>query len=101
MRGGEGIAIDGPAGRLPELCLCFCLCSTRLLNAHLSVEKIIIRKPGGIRAMDLKHVIELIHISAKHASSELRAKAIAEYIRYHPEINRDEVLAMIPDTHIG
>ena len=51
--------------------------------------------------MDLKHVIELIHISAKHASSELRAKAIAEYLRYHPEINRDEVLAMIPDTHIG
>ena len=50
--------------------------------------------------MELKHSIALIHLSANHASSEQRRKAIAEYLRQHPDIDKDEVLAMITEMHI-
>jgi ribosomal 50S subunit-associated protein YjgA (DUF615 family) len=51
-------------------------------------------------AMELRHSIALIHISAQHASSEQRRKAIAEYLRQHPDIDNDEVRTLIPFTHI-
>ena len=50
--------------------------------------------------MELKHTIELIHLSAQHASREIRRKAIAEYLRFHPEINKEEVAAMMAEAAI-
>ena len=48
--------------------------------------------------MNLKDSIALIHISANHKSGSSRRMAIAAYLRDHPEIDREEVLAMMPET---
>jgi hypothetical protein len=50
--------------------------------------------------MELKHSVALIHICATHASSEPRREAITKYLAQHPEIDRDEILTMIPEIHI-
>jgi|GEM_PF-2358685 len=50
--------------------------------------------------MDLKHSIDLIHLSAQHASQEIRKKVIAEYLTRHPEIDRNEVKAMMAEADI-
>ncbi len=50
--------------------------------------------------MELKHSIALIHICAIHASSDRRNAAITEYLAQHPEINRKELLMMMPEIHI-
>jgi len=44
-----------------------------------------------LTGMELKHSIELIHLSAQHASREIRKKVIADYLTCHPEIDRKEV----------
>ena len=54
----------------------------------------------GLMSMELKHSIELIHLSAQHASQEIRKKVIAEYISCHPEIDKNEVTAMMADADI-
>lgn len=51
--------------------------------------------------MELKYSIELIHISAQHASRESRKKAIADFLRDHPEIDGNEVFAMIGETDLS
>nr|WP_320161113.1 hypothetical protein [uncultured Methanoregula sp.] len=51
--------------------------------------------------MELKHSIELIHISAQHASRESRRKAIVDFLRNHPEIDREEASAMIAEADIS
>ena len=50
--------------------------------------------------MDLKQSIELIHISATHSSAESRRAAISKYLAQHPEIDKDELLTMMPEMHI-
>ena len=50
--------------------------------------------------MELKHTIELIHISAKNATSGIRRKAIAEYLRCHPEINREEAAELVTEADV-
>lgn len=50
--------------------------------------------------MELQHTIELIHLSAQHATREIRHKAITEYLRCHPEINSEEAAAMIAEAGI-
>jgi hypothetical protein len=53
-----------------------------------------------VTGMELKHSIELIHLSAQHASREIRKKVIAEYLSSHPEIDKNEVRAMIAEAGI-
>jgi len=48
--------------------------------------------------MELKHTIELIHLCAKNAPEETRRKAIADYLRSHPEITREEATAFIAEA---
>ena len=48
--------------------------------------------------MELRHTIELIHLSAQHTSREIRGKAIAEYLRCHPEINKEEAATLIAEA---
>jgi len=48
--------------------------------------------------MELKHCIDLIHLSAQNASREIRRKTIAEYLRSHPEIDKEEVAAMVAES---
>jgi hypothetical protein len=50
--------------------------------------------------MEIKHSLALIHISATHTSSEPRRKAITEYLIQHPDIDKEEILAMMPEMHI-
>jgi hypothetical protein len=50
--------------------------------------------------LELKHSMALIHISATHSSGESRRKAIAEYLIQHPEIDKDEVLEMMPEIRM-
>ena len=50
--------------------------------------------------MELKHSIELIHLSAQHASRDIRKKVITEYLTSHPEIDKEEVAAMIAEAAI-
>ena len=54
----------------------------------------------GMNGMELKHILELIHLSAQHASPEIRKKAIAEYLMGHPEIDKDEVTVMMAEAQI-
>ncbi|WP_292427419.1 hypothetical protein [Methanoregula sp.] len=58
------------------------------------------RKKRVMIMMELKHSIALIHICAIHASSDRRNAAITEYLAQHPEINRKELLMMMPEIHI-
>jgi hypothetical protein len=58
------------------------------------------RKKRVTIMMELKHSIALIHICATHASSKLRKAAIINYLAQHPEIDRDELLTMMPEIHI-
>ena len=50
--------------------------------------------------LDLKQSIELIHICAAHSSIEPRRVAISKYLAQHPEIDRKELLTMMPEIHI-
>ena len=54
----------------------------------------------GLTGMELKHSIDLIHLSAQNASRDIRRKAIAEYLRGHPEIDKEEVTAMMAEADI-
>ena len=54
----------------------------------------------GLTRMELKHSIELIHLSAQHASRENRRKVIAEYLTSHPEIDKEEVASMMAEAAI-
>jgi 5-formyltetrahydrofolate cyclo-ligase len=54
----------------------------------------------ALTGMELKHSIELIHLSAQHASREIRKKVIAEYLSCHPEIDKNEVTAMMAEADI-
>jgi hypothetical protein len=54
----------------------------------------------GLTGMELKHSIDLIHLSAQNASRDIRRKAIAEYLRGHPEIDKEEVIAMMAEADI-
>jgi hypothetical protein len=47
--------------------------------------------------MELRHTIELIHLSAQHTSREIRRKAITEYLQCHPEINREEAATLVAE----
>ena len=51
--------------------------------------------------LDLKTSLELIHISATHASSEVRRAAILEYLSKHPEIDKNELTSMMPELPIS
>ena len=53
-----------------------------------------------LTGMELKHSIELIHLSAQHASQEIRKKVIAEYLTCHPEIDKNEVKTMMAEADI-
>jgi hypothetical protein len=48
--------------------------------------------------MELKHTIELIHLSAQHTSREIRQRAIADYLRCHPEINKEEAETLVAEA---
>ena len=48
--------------------------------------------------MELRHTIELLHLSARHSSREIRGKAIAEYLRCHPEINNEEAATLLAEA---
>ena len=48
--------------------------------------------------MELKHCIELVHLSAQNTSREIRRKVIAEYLTSHPEIDKEEVAAMMAEA---
>jgi len=48
--------------------------------------------------MELKHTIALIHLCAKHAAEDTRRKAIADYLRSHPEIAGEEATALIAEA---
>ena len=50
--------------------------------------------------MELKHAVALIHISAEHLSREAREKAIADYLKCQPDIDKNEVKEMIPETPV-
>ncbi|WP_157677642.1 hypothetical protein [Methanoregula boonei] len=51
--------------------------------------------------MALKTSLELIHICATHASAEVRRAAILEYLSRHPEIDRNELLTMMPEMPVA
>ena len=52
----------------------------------------------GLTGRELKHCRELVHLSAQHASREIRRKVIAEYLTSHPEIDKEEVAAMMAEA---
>lgn len=54
----------------------------------------------GLTGMELKHTLALIHLAAQHASREIRRKAIAEYLKHHPEIDTTEAAAMMAESGI-
>lgn len=48
-------------------------------------------------AMELKHTLELIHLSAQHTSRDIRRKVLTEYLHAHPEINREEACVLVAE----
>jgi hypothetical protein len=51
--------------------------------------------------MELRAAIDLIHLSAGHATQDARRKAIAEYLRCHPEIDREEAYSVTAEPGTG
>ena len=51
--------------------------------------------------MDLRQSLDLIHICAMHASSDVRRAAVLEYLSKHPEIDRQDLLSMMPDLPVS
>ena len=51
--------------------------------------------------IDLKASLELIHICASHRSGEMRRAAVSEFLSKHPEIDKKELLNMMPDIPVS
>jgi hypothetical protein len=79
----------------------YCACYMPHVPSFENNEIIHYRKKRVTIMMELKHSIALIHICATHASSESRREAITNYLAQHPEIDRDELLTMMPEMYIG